>query len=269
MIDFHQILRLLLICISTSILINCAQKDQSKIESFKRKSWPKDINEWPINKVQTSFCKVTYKNKANQVICGSGVSISDDGLVLTTSHFIRAVIFDFGQKIHNADEYSFSKNENEVYLKKIDSLENGEKLALNISMFYQNKNYFKCQLVGYNSALDIALLKFDCQTPEFLKIDNMDKLKNISEVGSYGIGGGRHPQFAFGKIIGEYNTSTKTSFAIPNCRGDSGAPIFTNGGILIGILTDGEYFEELSPTCLASPIYSELISKMMDKISKK
>lgn len=264
-----HILRLILKCIFTLILISCVQNDQTKVEAFKKKSWPNDINEWPIEIIQNSFCKVSYINKAKQRIVGSGVAISVDGFVLTTSHFIRAVISDFGQKVHMANEYALNKNQLDIFQKQIDSLEKGENLILDISMLYQNKNYFKCLLVGYNSALDIVLLKFDCQTPEFLKIHGLDKLKNISDVGSFGVGGSRYPLFAFGKLLGEYNASFRNSFAVPNCPGDSGAPIFTKDGFLIGILTDGEFFEKISPTCLASPIYSELVSKMMEKVIQK
>jgi len=253
-----------ILCVFAIILQSCVS-DIKRIESAKKASWPENAVHWPLEQVRKSLCIVSYSTQSKQRIIGSGVAISPDGLVLTSSHFIRAVAADFGQKVYGADNSAFTPTQHENYNRKLRNLEEGEKPFLNIDVRYQDKTYNRCRLAGYHSGFDIALLKFEGESSDFMSVVPRAKLGGYLEVGLLGIAGGHEPIAAFGKIVGPYSTSTLNSFDITSSCGDSGAPIFSKHGVLIGILTHGEYGELVSTSCLAAPIYSELIEGMQKK----
>lgn len=173
-----------------------------------------------------------HKNGPQSVGAGSGVIVSDDGLILTAAHVVEPPAFSFGGFAPRRERES----KNPPMLRII--------LPGNLEV--------KAKILGRNPGQDSGMVKITDPVPEgatwpgakegkwpFVEIGDSAKLKKGQWVVSLGHPGGPKPErrapVRLGQIVGVEGSDKSIRSDCTLVGGDSGGPLFDLTGKLVGI----------------------------------
>ncbi len=219
-----------LICaasLALATLTGCGGDRTAQRRAARAASVPPDVASWPTAQVRAAFATIRYALPGGAAIRCAGVAVGDDGTILTCWHLIDAVSASLaGATVYGAYAYGFPKGD--AY-RRYQALRAAPPRMLALDIEYGGARSRGAALVGWMPDADLALVRIARATPRFLR---PGAAPDGAAIGLLGLGGGLPPQFSFGHLTGAFA-------ALPVADGDSGGPLFTRDGRLVGIQSLG------------------------------